>query len=92
MEFRLNKIDTDLRQKVNDATKSGIIHSKRSLQVNKDKKERNFKETYYKLQKYNKNKKLVVDAEKIDNIEIDGFKENIEDDDNTQGIFLDVKR
>ncbi len=36
MEFKLNKIDVEIRQRVKDTTKSGIIHRKESITVNKD--------------------------------------------------------
>ena len=52
MEYKLNKIDTELRQLVNDATKEGKVHgNKETYKVNKDKKERNKKEYSEELKK-----------------------------------------
>ena len=39
MEFRLNKIDTDLRQKINDQTREGKVHTKKGISIDKHKYE-----------------------------------------------------
>ncbi|WP_242845749.1 hypothetical protein [Clostridium novyi] len=52
MEYRLNKVDYELQQLVNDATKEGRVHgNKETYKVDKDKKERNKKEYSEKLKK-----------------------------------------
>jgi hypothetical protein len=92
MEYRLNKIDTDLRQKINDAAKEGLVHSTKSIVVNKDKKHEKKKYNDYKLENHDKNKKLLVDAVKADNLEINAFKEKIESEEKSKGNYLDVKK
>lgn len=93
MEFRLNKIDPDLRQQINDATSEGKVHSKNSLSVNKDANRENKKNFMHKLEKYQKDKKkLTVDAVKSENIEIIAFKEEDDETDVPKGIFLNDKR
>lgn len=93
MEYRLNKIDTELRQIVNDSIKEGKVHGNKELaRVNKDREKKgqhpnqNFKK---ELAKYKVKKKIFVDAIKVKNIDVDASKEGIN---LTQGRFLDTKR
>ena len=37
MEYRINKIDPDLRQKINEERNEEKIHNKKGINVNKDK-------------------------------------------------------
>jgi hypothetical protein len=37
MEYRINKIDTDLRQKINEERSEDKIHNKKGININKDK-------------------------------------------------------
>jgi hypothetical protein len=37
MEFKLNKIDTDLRQRINEERSEDKIHNKKGININKDK-------------------------------------------------------
>lgn len=92
MEFRLNKIDTDLRQKINDNTKEGQVHAAQNISVNKDKKEEEKQKRNYKMERYNYSKKLVVDAVKVTNIEIEAFKENVDMQSEDKGSYIDVKK
>ena len=92
MEYRLNKIDTDLRQKINNATREGLVHGKKNIAINKDKQEEKKENKGYKLEHYDKNKKLVVDAVKAENVEIDAFKEKVEANEYSKGVNLDVKK
>jgi hypothetical protein len=36
MEYRINKIDTDLRQKINEERSEGKVHNKKGININKD--------------------------------------------------------
>lgn len=36
MEFKLNKIDTDIRKKIQEDRKSGKVHSSKNINVNKE--------------------------------------------------------
>lgn len=94
MEYRLNKIDTELRQIVNDSIKEGKVHGNKELaRVNKDredKKEQQSNKNFKKeLAKYKVKKKISVDAIKVKNIDVEASKEGIN---LTQGRFLDTKR
>jgi len=88
MEYILNKIDPNLRQKINDASKEGVVHGTKSILINKDKQQKKD----YKLQKYSNEKKLLVDAVKTEKVEIDAFKENTDSKNDSKGIYLDIKK
>ena len=94
MEYRLNKVDYEIQQLVNNATKEGKVHgNKETYKVNKDKKERNKKEYSEKLKKElakQKKKKIIVDAVKVKNIKVNAFREK-ESENLSQGRFLDEK-
>lgn len=97
MEFRLNKIDTEIRQVVNDATKDGKVHGNKDLtKINKDRKkgkrEENQEEFKKKLENIKKkDTTFEVQAVKVENIKVDA---SIDKDavDLSQGRFLDTKR
>ncbi|KEI16203.1 hypothetical protein Z961_06735 [Clostridium haemolyticum NCTC 8350] len=94
MEYKLNKIDTELRQMVNDSTKEGKVHgNKETYKVDKDKKERNKKNYGEQLKKqlFKKNKKkIIVDAVKIKSVKVDAFRDK-ESKNLIRGRFLDTK-
>ena len=94
MEYRLNKVDYELQQLVNDATKEGRVHgNNETYKVDNDKKERNKKEYSEKLKKElakQKKKKIIVDAVKVKNIKVNAFREK-ESGNLSQGRFLDEK-
>lgn len=98
MEFKLNKIDTELRQQVKEATKEGKIHTKQGIIIENDKKHRDKKEEQnetYSFKKYdNKGKKLTVEAVKIESAEVDAFlmDEKEKNKNFKEGIFLDVRK
>lgn len=94
MEYRLNKIDTEVRQIINDATKEGKVHNYKELnKVNKDGRNNNqdqsgsFKEQLEKSQK----EKITVNAVKFQEINVDALKDDYIGELN-QGRFLDTKR
>jgi hypothetical protein len=92
MEYRLNKIDTDLRQKINDATREGKVHGTKNIAINKGKQQEKKKNKDCKFEQYNKNNKFVVDAIKAENVEINAVKKKVETDEASKGIYLDVKK
>lgn len=100
MEFRLNKVDPEVRRRVKEITSAGKVHNKSGIFINKDYKgkEKNSKGDFKsELSKYNqgKNKKRIfVEANKIERVEIKAFKEEKEDIsiDDERGNILDVKK
>jgi len=90
MEYKLNKVDPEVRQRVNEITKSGKVHSKDSVIVNNDdrkskKDEQNF-ESELKKQK-NKGKKLVVEA-----VITDSELHEASEDARLVGTILDIRK
>lgn len=89
VEYRLNRIDTERRQEINNASKEGIIHGYKNISIYKNKESK--KESEKKPQKY-KLTKLSVDATKAEELEIDAYNEETHINKNNIGTFLDVKR
>lgn len=96
MEYRLNKIDTDIRKKMQEETKSDKIHSNEKINIKKDLKEHD-KYSMADNNNEDKNKQIRyvtiegiksttnefnVEAEKLDTLSID----------NSIGRILDMKR
>lgn len=96
MEFKLNKIDVELRQRVKETTKSGVVHRKDSITVNKNKNPSDNSNSYedfkYKISKYKKKHKIAVGAFKNTQYEVEGFKDIIDKEQNSIGSFIDTKK
>lgn len=92
MEYRLNKIEPEIRQLVNDAVKEGKVHGNKDIsKVDKDKREKqgkNPKDFKEELAKQSPKEKISVDAIKKSEIDIEASKEDM---DLTKGRFLDTK-
>ncbi|EPS46500.1 hypothetical protein CFSAN002367_27516 [Clostridium botulinum CFSAN002367] len=56
MEFRLNKIDLEIRDKIKEQTKEGKVHSKQNITINKQDRDNNSKDRgfYEQLKKQQK--------------------------------------
>lgn len=93
MEFRLNKIDTELRKQVNDAAKEGKVHSKKSVYIAKDKKGRksSYSQSSNDSTKKYSNKRLLVDANKTETVDVDGYIDE-ENENISKGIIIDVRK
>jgi hypothetical protein len=103
LEYKLNKIDTEIRTTINEQTAEGKIHSKRSVELNSENlRERmhreNNKQKYKKkepfsISKYVKGKKTIeVRAYKSESIEIQVEKEEERSENSNKGIFIDIRR
>lgn len=97
MEFKLNKIDSDLRQKINDATKEGKVHSKKDIVIQKQENRRGKGEQMEfakQLKKYEEKPKsnLIIKAEKIDEVEVDVYLERDTKSSIRKGLLLDTKK
>ncbi|MBX4262484.1 hypothetical protein KTC96_12930 [Clostridium estertheticum] len=96
MEFKLNKIDVEIRRRVKDTTKSGVVHRKGEIAVNKDRDPRGNSDTYEeyksKITKYNKNHKISVEAFKNNQYNVEVFKETLEKEQKIIGNFIDTKK
>lgn len=97
MEFRLNKIDTDIRKKMQEKIKSDKVHSNEKVSIKKDLKEDDNK---------NKNPNKKSDTNQLEKrfytingikyeeeiLEVEAEKEQFIDKENYKGIKLDVKK
>ena len=95
MEFKLNKIDTDIRKKIDEERKESKVHSGKAINVNKDlygdsknyinnkKEESSMKKRFIIIDgiKYNKNE-FKVDVEKDEKLSVQ----------NSLGSILDRKK
>ncbi|MCY6353964.1 hypothetical protein [Clostridium sp. ZS2-4] len=96
-QYSLNKIDTQIYEMVNEATKEGKVHgNKETNKINKDKKEDKKKEReesfQNKLSKHKVNQKITVDAVKGKNIKVEAFKEETGKNNISTGRFLNIKK
>lgn len=93
MEYRLNKVDMEVRQRIEDTTREGMVHRKKEIKIEKDakdkKKEKEFKD---ELKKYKgkKSNVILIQAEKVEEVDVEAVK--YEGNAPSQGRFLDVKR
>lgn len=98
MEFRLNKIDPEVRERVKETTSAGKIHTKTGIIISKDtKKNREDNEADFedelKRQKKKGKKKLLVEAVKVKEVQIPAYKEaDGTSEDESRGRFLDVRK
>ena len=100
MEFKLNKIDPEVRRRVKETTSADKVHNKRKIFIdnnnkNKGKKEQGNFETELGKYKQGKNKKkIVVKATRVEEVKVDAFREeknSISKVDN-RGSIIDVKK
>lgn len=87
MEYKLNKIDTELRQKINEEAKEGKIHSKTALNINISKDRQN-KNKYFENKNKKKKEFIEVEAIKVESFETEATKEET----NERGIFIDIRK
>lgn len=102
MEFRLNKIDTEIRAKLKDKLKDGQVHTKEGVTLytknqkqkwkenfnqNKGNKENNFKEMLEKDKKT-----VTIDAYRAENIKVEATKEETNKPLKNTGEYIDVRK
>ncbi len=99
MEYKLNKIDPEVRQRIKETTSSGKVHAKSGIVIgdhNKNKRNESGSDFNSKLEKEkNKNKnRISVDAVKIAEVQVPAYKEDMDNlnKDETKGHILDVKK
>lgn len=85
MEYRLNKVDVELRQRVNDITKEHKIHKIKHYKIDAYNSNQNNKEKYKKKG----SKKIYINATKKEKLEIKAIKREYEY--KTKGKFLDER-
>lgn len=97
MEFRLNKIDTDIRKKMQEQIKSDKIHANEKTSIKKDLKQDDNKNennnTEYSKSQITK-RFYTINGVKYEEevLEIEAEKSGFIDKENYKGIKLDVKK
>ena len=101
MEYRLNKVDVEIRDRIKKTTKSGIVHSKKEIEVDSDQNRKKKDNSNSKRDNYtedflsNQSSKITVEAVKeieSSNIKIDAFNESVNDNDIKAGMLLDTRK
>ena len=97
MDYRINKIDPEVRQRIQDVTKEGIVHTKINLNTKKDKKKpknkdnKSFEEELNKFEKSSK-EKIVVSAEKVEDIQVEIYRDKSSLKDAEVGSIIDIRK
>lgn len=108
MEYKLNKIDLDVRQRIEDSVRDGVVHRKDEISIKKDggnpeeKNKNNFSKSLKRVKEQNKkdkeNKKnkqedkILVEAVKMKVVNVEASIDGKDKDNLTSGRFLDTKR
>lgn len=95
MEFKLNKIDTDIRRRLQENIREGKVHGNNTITIKKDLKEERSKK-YIKKDKQNKfnSTVFVIDGVRYEekSLEIEAEKIEFIDAEKLKGHTLDVKK
>ena len=96
MEFKLNKIDTDIRKKMQEETEEDKIHSGKGINVKKDLKDEHTQSNYEKQNATKETEKryITIDGVMYHEKEIKVQAEKLEkiNDENSKGRILDTKK
>jgi hypothetical protein len=94
LEFKLNKIDTDIRKKMQEEIKEEKVHSGKGINIKKDIKDEK-SEYSQELEESGREKKYItIDGVKYNNKNIDIEVEKIEgiNEHNSKGRILDTTK
>ncbi len=94
MEFKLNKIDTDIRKKMQEDIKEDKVHSGKGITIKKDiKDEKSLFSSELKESEHEK-KYITIDGIKYNNKNIDVEAEKVEgiNEGNSKGRILDITK
>lgn len=94
MEFKLNKIDTDIRKKMQEETKEDKVHSGKSINIKKDIKDEKQEQLKKNNQDENDKRYITIDGVKYNNKNLSIKAEKVEEitDENSKGRVFDKKR
>lgn len=102
MEFRLNKIDTDLRRRIKETTKAGKVHCKKDLNIYDNGFNEEYKDSKHKHEYEHREinsdedvtkQKITIDAIKRQTIQVKVVKEpSTCERINCRGVFIDAKK
>lgn len=90
MEYRLNKIDTEIRERIRKITAAGKVHHRRKVESLKNSSE---DKKFNLPQKKFKNKKILISAikDRKVSIEVEAYRENSINE-MAKGNFLDIRK
>ncbi|WP_326514726.1 hypothetical protein [Clostridium intestinale] len=96
MEFKLNKIDTDLRLKLQEKRDDHKVHGKEGTTIEayneekeKFREDKKFAKILEEKKKTKKEKKIIIDGVMVDNLQVEGEKDVSEI---SKGVFIDIKK
>ena len=94
MEFKLNKIDTDIRKKMQEEIKEDKVHSGKSINIKKDIKDERHEEMKNLDEEESEKRYLTIDGVRYNNKNISVKVEKVEkiNDENSKGRILDKKK
>ena len=94
MEFKLNKIDTDIRKKMQEEIKEDKVHSGKSINIKKDIKDEKQGELQEYTDKESEKRYITIDVIKENHKNIDIKVEKVEkiNESNSKGRILDTAK
>lgn len=105
MEYKLNKVDLDVRQRIEDSVREGVVHRKDEISIKKDggnpegKSKNEFSKSLKKAKQQDKkdkenkkDNKILIEAVKAKVVNVEASIESKDKENLTSGRFLDTKR
>lgn len=94
MEFKLNKIDTDIRKKMQEEIKEDKVHSGKSINIKKDIKDEKKEEVKKNTEEENERRYITIDGVLYNSNNISIKAEKVEEitNENSKGRILDKKK
>lgn len=95
MEFKLNKIDTDIRKRMQEEIKEDKVHSGKSINVKRDfKDEKNKNKKQISTKAENEKRYITIDGIKYGNKNVNIKVEKVEEmnEENSKGRVLDTTK
>lgn len=94
MEFKLNKIDTDIRNKMQEEVKEDKVHSAKSISIKKDIKDEKKENAESADKELEKRRYITIDGVKYNNKNVDIQAEKIQEinEANSKGRILDTTK
>lgn len=94
MEFKLNKIDTDIRKKMQEEIKEDKVHSGKGISIKKDIKDERYRDVAESTDKEFEKRYITIDGIKDNHRNIDIKVEKVEkiNESNSKGRILDTTK
>jgi FtsP/CotA-like multicopper oxidase with cupredoxin domain len=94
LEFKLNKIDTDIRKKMQEEIKEDKVHSGKGINVKKDLKNEDNNKKQNSTKEENRKRYITINGVKYNDKNIDIKVEKVEEmnDENSKGRVLDATK